>query len=502
MSGLHAAIVALALTGAGEEQPVLLDFSASWCKPCRSMEPVIDELIAKGYRVRKLDFDRDRELARKYQISKIPCFVMLAGGRETARILGATPIGRLEAMFAEARSQIPVGPLPEPNRRPDQPGVRPMPSPGPIPLPQSHSPSALAMESPPSVPAGPDSRTPAPGIPAQPVSFSPSRGPQPTGVIPSGIQDKDLIAATVRLRVHDAQGPSIGTGTIIDARGGKALILTCGHIFREYREGGLIEVELFSSPESQSVEGRLLSFDDKRDVGLLMIDAPGPLQTVKVAPKGYSVDVGATVVNLGCNHGDPPSARRNQVTARDKYLGPPNIEVGGLPVQGRSGGGLFSNEGLVIGVCNAADPEDNEGLYAALPSIHQQLDDAGLSFVYAGQPPLDAERAPPNAVARAPMVDVAAPAMSRTKPVPDPIILETGSREGAFDAARSGVVAPLAPGEQRLIDELRRRQAQGAEIVCIVRPKGNPEARSEVFVFENASPALVERLTAEGFARR
>ena len=87
MSGLHAAIVALALTGAGEEQPVLLDFSASWCKPCRSMEPVIDELIAKGYRVRKLDFDRDRDLARKYQVSKIPCFVMLAGGRETARIL-------------------------------------------------------------------------------------------------------------------------------------------------------------------------------------------------------------------------------------------------------------------------------------------------------------------------------------------------------------------------------------------------------------------------------
>lgn len=306
MSGLHAAIVALALTGAGVEQPVLLDFSASWCKPCRSMEPVIDELIAKGYRVRKLDFDRDRELARKYQVSKIPCFVMLAGGRETARILGATPIGRLEAMFAEARSQMPVGPLPEPNRLPDQPGVRPMPSPGPIPLPKSHSPSALAMESPPSVPTNPDSRTPAPEIPAQPVSFSPSRGPQPPGVIPSGIQDKDLIAATVRLRVHDAQGPSIGTGTIIDARGGKALILTCGHIFREYREGGLIEVELFNSPESQSVEGRLLSFDDKRDVGLLMIDAPGPLQTVKVAPKGYSVDVGATVVNLGCNHGDPP----------------------------------------------------------------------------------------------------------------------------------------------------------------------------------------------------
>ena len=185
------------------------------------------------------------------------------------------------------------------------------------------------------------------------------------------------------------------------------------------------------------------------------------------------------------------------MTARDKYLGPPNIEVGGLPVQGRSGGGLFSNEGLVIGVCNAADPEDNEGLYAALPSIHQQLDDAGLSFVYAGQPPLDAERAPPNAVARAPMVDVAAPAMSRTKPVPDPIILETGSREG-FRRGALRVVAPAA-----LMNSADRRTpppaGQGAEIVCIVRQRA--AGRGEVFVFENASPAR-RRLTAEGFARR
>ncbi|MDD4268692.1 MAG: hypothetical protein GXY25_01610 [Pirellulaceae bacterium] len=502
MSGLHAAIVALALTGAGAEEPVLLDFSASWCRPCRSMEPVIDKLIAKGYRIRKLDFDRDREVARKYQVSKIPCFVMLVGGRETSRILGTTPIDRLEAMFAEARSQMPTAALPEPKRLPDEPGLRPMPSPGPIPLPQRSAPSALAMESTPGVPAGPAPRAPAPGIPAQPVSISPSQGPRQPGAMPGRLQDKDLIAVTVRLRVHDAQGPSTGTGTIIDARGGKALILTCGHIFREYREGGLIEVELFNSPESQSVEGRLLSFDDKRDVGLLMIDAPGPLQTAKVASKNYAVDIGAPVVNLGCNHGDPPSVRRNRVTARDKYLGPPNIEVGGLPVQGRSGGGLFSSEGLVIGVCNAADPEDNEGLYAALPSIHQQLDDAGLSFVYADQPPGSAERVPPNAVAQAPMVDVAAPPMSRTKPVPDPIILETGSRGSGLDAVRPGVAAPLASDEQRLMDELLRRQAQGAEIVCIVRPKGDPESRSEVFVFENASPALVERLTAEGFTRR
>jgi hypothetical protein len=89
-----------------------------------------------------------------------------------------------------------------------------------------------------------------------------------------------------------------------------------------------------------------------------------------VAPRDYRIELGAEVLNVGCNHGEDPTVRRSKITARDKYLGPPNIEVAGLPVQGRSGGGLFSPEGYVIGVCNAADPEDNEGLYAALPSIH------------------------------------------------------------------------------------------------------------------------------------
>ena len=47
-----------------------------------------------------------------------------------------------------------------------------------------------------------------------------------------------LLAATVRLRVEDAQGRSFGTGTIIDARSGEALVITCGHLFRESKGKG------------------------------------------------------------------------------------------------------------------------------------------------------------------------------------------------------------------------------------------------------------------------
>ena len=197
--------------------------------------------------------------------------------------------------------------------------------------------------------------------------------------------DAHLMAATVRLRIEDADGHSCGSGTIIDTRGGKALILTCGHIFRDSGGKGKIEVDLFGPTPAERVPGNLVAWDEKRDVGLLWIKTPGPVEVARVAPPSYQVSPGDEVVNAGCNNGDDPTARHSRVASLDKFMGPPNLQVGGLPVQGRSGGGLFSDEGLVIGVCNAADPQDNEGLYAALGSLYAELDEADLSHVYQPQ---------------------------------------------------------------------------------------------------------------------
>ena len=89
------------------------------------------------------------------------------------------------------------------------------------------------------------------------------------------------------------------------------------------------------------------------------------------------------MATIGCSNGKDPTLLPQRITKLDRYQGPPNIEVSGAPEEGRSGGGLFNLQGQLIGVCYAADYEGNEGLYAALESIHDELNRLGLKDIYA-----------------------------------------------------------------------------------------------------------------------
>jgi thioredoxin 1 len=83
-------------------EPVLVDFWASWCPPCRAMNPVIESL-ARDYKVCKVNVDTNQELASRYGVSSIPTLLVFKDGRVVARHLGVTPEATLRGEMEQFR---------------------------------------------------------------------------------------------------------------------------------------------------------------------------------------------------------------------------------------------------------------------------------------------------------------------------------------------------------------------------------------------------------------
>ena len=284
---LVTSLIGLAASGS---QITLLEFSTQSCTYCRQMEPLIQSFVQAGYPIRTVDATVEPQVAQQYNVTQFPTFVMLVDGREINRNVGKMDGNQLTQMFQQAKAMAGPG-------QPRQSQVAQQPS--------QQQPRA-------------DRPAPEPQQPVDPAFTK-------------------LLGATVRLRVDDGKYRSFGTGTIVDARKGEALVITCGHLFRDSKGKSAVNVEMFEAVDGRvratgQVSGWVLSYDLDRDVALVVIRPDRPVTAAPIAPPGSHVERGDRVVSIGCSNGDDPTVLQTRITALDRYQGPPNVEAAGAPV--------------------------------------------------------------------------------------------------------------------------------------------------------------------------
>ena len=484
-----------------EYDGVLLDFSATWCGPCQQMSPLVSRLERQGLPIRKVNVDREPALARKFGVRSIPAFVLVVNDREVTRVVGATSEATLRSLMAripKRQAQIATAP------------AAPKPKTG-ISLGRSQNAVPVA--------AKPRSKSRFPiRIPFlsrsqdQKVASTPPKPP----VIRAKINRRDLasssgkaatpttsdpVAASVRIRIRDPQGVNYGSGTVIESRIGHTIVLTCGHIFRDLGSNASIEVDVFANEKdrranrSETFVGRVLRYDLEADVGLLTIATDSPLPTCRMAGTTQTVAKNETVFSVGCGGGEPPTKQKLSVTALNRYLGPDNIECTGVPLQGRSGGGLFDADGRVIGVCVFADPRDQRGLYVGTKAVHALLDQARLGRLYKGRGESirdgdTRDETPRNSSPRPLPFDPSAnPVIAKNDP-PRPTV-----SNNVIPASLESPRASSSQGNVALANALA--STEDAEVICIIRRHNEPRESSRVVIINRASPKFVSYLTGE-----
>ncbi len=420
---------------------VVLDFTSTRCGPCQQMSPIVSRLERHGYPIRKVDVESNRDLCRRFNVEVMPTFLVVIDGVERERVIGVVSEEKLKRMCAS--------------------------------VPQKSETAPAAS------PANEDLVAPIPRA---------KYGDRPAARLP--VQG-DPLAASVRIRVKVGQAENYGSGTVIDSRIGKTTIVTCGHIFRDWDKRSVIEVDYFVDGRVETVAGSHVFHSLEDDVGLISVNVDPLLPSCRIAPANTKIMKGTPVITVGCSGGEKPTVQSLKVSALNRYLGADNIEVGGMPAQGRSGGGLFTRDGELLGVCSGADSHYREGLYAGPRTVHNLLARCQLARL-CGDAAADIQNATSlNTNENAKNVDGTDSVSGRGMQTMEAV----AARDGNGKQRPAGREPADAGDDQALSEALE--QAGAAEVVCIIRPINQPRAASRVVILNRASHRFVEYLSDE-----
>ena len=325
-------------------------FTSPACAPCRQVEPAIAELANEGFPVTVINVAAQPDWAQHFKVSRTPTTILVANQEVIGRQTGLISSNTLRSWFAACSASATPAVIPE--------------------TPQLTNP----------VVASSTQSDAAIGEPTDPTTHQGTTQPK-------NAAELRALKATVRLQVADPEGTSFATGTIIHSHQGECLVLTCGHVFRDSQGKGKISADYdFTSGQPKTATGRLLSYDaNDRDIALITI-ATGNFKAepVFVAQPSYSIQNSDQAFSIGCDHGEAPTIRRTKIKNLAKYNGVEKYDIYGRPVDGRSGGGLFTPGGQLVGVCNAAAVDFDEGIYVALNTIYWQFEKANLTSLFHG----------------------------------------------------------------------------------------------------------------------
>ena len=289
-----------------------------------SMNDLATQAVERGWAIRLVDVRGESHVAQRWRVHNTPTTVLVRSGREVDRILGPstwTEFSRRMLRFS----------APDSIRSIDVDQLVPM---------QQRPSNRASLESP-------------------RIATDPQ-------------------AATVRIIVDEPESHAVGSGTIIDSNQNGAVVLTCGHLFRNWNKSSVVFVERFEAGVPVRYQASLVDYQiDDIDIGILAINPGKIVPCARVAQQADLLREGDPVFSFGCDHGDVPSRRDSRVTKLNRYMGSANIETAGAPVQGRSGGGLFNSNGELLGVCFAADAQLDEGLYCGTRSVLDRLEKLG-----------------------------------------------------------------------------------------------------------------------------